>query len=227
MSQSKLSKKPKAGITYILQDRNDPTLYKLGETCNFKRRLKDLDHPIVIKNCECRDREAAEKVLHDRFETKRLAMSEWFRLDDSDVKEACSLLEATVKQQKRTTFTSEFVHSLYSRYRNGAGIRDLAEEVGVGHTTIYKHFTKHGLELAERPNKGDAIDPNLSVYIRPSQDKWLRSLAQTLNYTGQEGSPGTSRAVRELIDWISSDDERLRQFIGETQARSMQTTVPV
>ena len=207
----------KRGVVYIVQDNNDASLYKIGETSNLNRRLQNLGQPTVVRACECNDREAAEKLLHKQFKNKRLAMSEWFTLDNADLSKACELLDSIAKKQKRITLTREMILTLHTRHCNGVSTRHLANEVGVSHSTLYKHFKRNNLPTNNRKDKGDdAIDPKIHVYLRPSANKWLGDIAYSLNYIGQERRAGTSRVVREMLDWIRADEARLRQFIADT-----------
>ncbi len=112
--------------------------------------------------------------------------------------------------------TPEAITALHARHMQGVSCRALAREAGIAHPTLTNHFHRLGLEVNNIKSKEDAIDPNISVYIRPSHAKWLSKIAKILNYDRGESSSGNSRVAREMLDWIKADENRLRQFVTDT-----------
>lgn len=83
----------KAGFVYLMRSGNG--YYKIGISKNIKNRLDGLKRqfPIeieVIHQITCHDYRKVEKVLHEKYSSKR-AEHEWFRLNAEDVQWIISL----------------------------------------------------------------------------------------------------------------------------------------
>lgn len=92
----------RAGYVYLVEAIGQKGLYKIGHTTDPKRRRStfklalpfDIEYLHLIP---CRDRYAAEKVLHARYAAKRLRSdetgrwTEWFRLSRKDVRDVQSI----------------------------------------------------------------------------------------------------------------------------------------
>jgi predicted GIY-YIG superfamily endonuclease len=83
-----------SGYVYLIEAENG--LVKIGRTEDVERRLSSINSasPICVTLLHSefvKDAVEMERVLHDRFQSKRMR-GEWFRLSESDVDEAIHLL---------------------------------------------------------------------------------------------------------------------------------------
>ena len=60
-------------------------LHKIGRTDNLERRLKQLQSCTVVQTLETDRSRDLEYELHNRYKSKRLPQTEYFRLTDPDV----------------------------------------------------------------------------------------------------------------------------------------------
>jgi len=63
---------------YLMASPTDPTLVKIGTTCNLARRQAELGCRVLWYQAGGRH---YERWLHRRFASSRLPRTEWFRLD--------------------------------------------------------------------------------------------------------------------------------------------------
>ena len=84
-----------AGYVYVIQDIDISNLYKIGRTNNPSRRFKEFSLVLpfeieVVAIVPTEDAPTLEWQLHQRYAEQR-QRSEWFKLQDSHVKEICNL----------------------------------------------------------------------------------------------------------------------------------------
>ena len=77
-------------------------LYKIGRTDNLKRRLKQLQPCTVIQTLETNRSRDLEYELHQKYKSKRLPQTEYFRLTPSEADEVCVALGGGVPEKQRT-----------------------------------------------------------------------------------------------------------------------------
>ena len=71
-------------MAYVYLVRNGD-LHKIGRTDNLERRLKQLQPCTVVQTLETDRSRDLEYELHNRYKSKRLPQTEYFRLTDADV----------------------------------------------------------------------------------------------------------------------------------------------
>ena len=84
-----------AGYVYVIQDIDISSFYKIGRTSNPSRRFKEFSQLLpfeieVVAIVPTEDAPTLEWQLHQRYAEQR-QRSEWFKLQDSHVKEICNL----------------------------------------------------------------------------------------------------------------------------------------
>ena len=117
---------------------------------------------------------------------------------------------------KPKALTPEEIAALHAQHLAGASCRKLARKAGIAHVTLSRYFHDNALEVIKMRTNDDAIDPNISVYIRPTCAKWLSKIAKILNYDHGISGSGNSAVARAMLDWIQADETRLRHFIADT-----------
>jgi hypothetical protein len=70
------------GFIYFIRNQS---LYKIGITTNLLRRLNELRPDEVLNVARCANYQVLEKELHRLFAMKRVAQTEYFRLDESEI----------------------------------------------------------------------------------------------------------------------------------------------
>ncbi|KGG19854.1 GIY-YIG nuclease family protein [Prochlorococcus marinus] len=73
-----------SGWLYLIRNRD---LYKIGITKNFENRMKQLKPDIVIARFYSADFVKLERELHNRYKEYRIPQTEYFRLENSHIKE--------------------------------------------------------------------------------------------------------------------------------------------
>lgn len=91
------------GYVYLKTHRNAKGLHKIGLTRSPAGRKEQLggDDCVVVARVMTLDPEGLERSLHQQFADKRLPQSEWFNLDEEDLKTACSVLVAAHEDATR------------------------------------------------------------------------------------------------------------------------------
>jgi len=72
------------GWLYLIRNRD---LYKIGITKNFEKRMRQLKPDIVVAKFYTADFLKLERELHKRYKKYRIPQTEYFRLENSHVKE--------------------------------------------------------------------------------------------------------------------------------------------
>ncbi len=72
------------GWLYIIRNRD---LYKIGITKNFENRMRQLKPDNVVAKFYTADFVKLEKELHNRYKKFRIPQTEYFRLENSHIKE--------------------------------------------------------------------------------------------------------------------------------------------
>ena len=73
-----------SGWLYIIRNRD---IYKIGITKNFKNRMRQLKPDNVIAKLYTSDYIKLERELHHRYKDYRIPQTEYFRLDNSHLRE--------------------------------------------------------------------------------------------------------------------------------------------
>ena len=73
-----------SGWLYLIRNRD---LYKIGITKNFESRMRQLKPDIVVAKFYTADFLKLERELHNRYKKFRIPQTEYFRLENSHVKE--------------------------------------------------------------------------------------------------------------------------------------------
>ncbi|WP_269615528.1 GIY-YIG nuclease family protein [Prochlorococcus marinus] len=73
-----------SGWLYLIRNRD---LYKIGITKNFENRMRQLKPDIVVARFYTADFVKLERELHKRYKKFRIPQTEYFRLEDSHIKE--------------------------------------------------------------------------------------------------------------------------------------------
>ena len=73
-----------SGWLYLIRNRD---LYKIGITKNFKNRMRQLKPDNVVAKFYTADFVKLERELHNRYKKFRIPQTEYFRLENSHVKE--------------------------------------------------------------------------------------------------------------------------------------------
>jgi len=72
-----------AGYVYLIRNGD---LHKIGRTDNLDRRLKQLQPCVLVQSLKTDRSRDLEHELHQQFKAKRLPQTEYFRLDEAEVK---------------------------------------------------------------------------------------------------------------------------------------------
>jgi len=80
------------GYVYLIQNGD---LFKIGRTDNLQHRLKQLQPCTVIQTLKTDRSRDLEYELHQRFKSKRVPQTEYFRLTESQVEDAAVALGKT------------------------------------------------------------------------------------------------------------------------------------
>tara|TARA_B100000700_G_C15037246_1_gene853410 strand:- start:2322 stop:2864 length:543 start_codon:yes stop_codon:yes gene_type:complete len=73
-----------SGWVYLIKNRD---LYKIGITKNLPNRMRQLKPDKVIAKLYSRNFKRLEKIFHERYKRNRIPQTEYFRLNDKQVKE--------------------------------------------------------------------------------------------------------------------------------------------
>ena len=73
-----------SGWLYLIRNRD---IYKIGITKNFKNRMRQLKPDSVIAKLYTSDFKKLERELHYRYKKYRIPQTEYFRLDNSHLRE--------------------------------------------------------------------------------------------------------------------------------------------
>ena len=73
-----------SGWLYLIRNRD---LYKIGITKNFENRMRQLKPDIVVARLYTADFVKLERELHNRYKKFRIPQTEYFRLENSHIKE--------------------------------------------------------------------------------------------------------------------------------------------
>ena len=73
-----------SGWLYLIRNRD---LYKIGITKNFENRMRQLKPDIVVSKFYTADFVKLERELHNRYKKFRIPQTEYFRLENSHIKE--------------------------------------------------------------------------------------------------------------------------------------------
>ena len=73
-----------SGWLYLIRNRD---LYKIGITKNFENRMRQLKPDIVVAKFYTADFVKLERELHNRYKKLRIPQTEYFRLENSHIKE--------------------------------------------------------------------------------------------------------------------------------------------
>ena len=73
-----------SGWLYLIRNRD---LYKIGITKNFENRMRQLKPDNVVAKFYTADFVKLERELHNRYKKFRIPQTEYFRLENSHVKE--------------------------------------------------------------------------------------------------------------------------------------------
>ena len=73
-----------SGWLYLIRNRD---LYKIGITKNFENRMRQLKPDIVVAKFYTADFVKLERELHNRYKKFRIPQTEYFRLENSHIKE--------------------------------------------------------------------------------------------------------------------------------------------
>ena len=73
-----------SGWLYLIRNKD---LYKIGITKNFDNRMKQLKPDNVVAKLYTRDFMKLEKELHNRYKKYRIPQTEYFRLENTQLKE--------------------------------------------------------------------------------------------------------------------------------------------
>ena len=73
-----------SGWLYLIRNGD---LYKIGITKNFERRMRQLKPDKVVTKFYSADFLKLERELHNRYKQVRIPQTEYFRLEDYQVKE--------------------------------------------------------------------------------------------------------------------------------------------
>ncbi len=73
-----------SGWLYLIRNRD---LYKIGITKNFENRMRQLKPDCVVAKFYTGDFVKLEKELHNRYKKFRIPQTEYFRLENSHIKE--------------------------------------------------------------------------------------------------------------------------------------------
>ena len=79
-----------AGYVYVIEDKDRPGIYKIGQTTNPKRRKQQITSNTgskleFVKLIRSNNAQRTEKRLHQRYGDSRIA-GEWFKLMDSEAR---------------------------------------------------------------------------------------------------------------------------------------------
>ena len=73
-----------SGWLYLIRNRD---LYKIGITKNFDNRMRQLKPDIIVARLYTADFVKLERELHNRYKKLRIPQTEYFRLENSHIKE--------------------------------------------------------------------------------------------------------------------------------------------
>jgi len=73
-----------SGWLYLIRNRD---LYKIGITKNFENRMRQLKPDNVVAKFYTADFVKLERELHNRYKKYRIPQTEYFRLENSHIKE--------------------------------------------------------------------------------------------------------------------------------------------
>tara|TARA_Y100001968_G_C19432276_1_gene757736 strand:- start:588 stop:1130 length:543 start_codon:yes stop_codon:yes gene_type:complete len=77
------------GWLYVVKNRE---LYKIGITKNFRKRMQQLKPDNVVGKVYSKDFKQLEKDLHKKYKTVRLPQTEYFRLDNAQIRDIKKLI---------------------------------------------------------------------------------------------------------------------------------------
>lgn len=78
-------------FVYVASLESDSTLFKIGISCNPVNRIKSMNRvcPTVqinlLHSFEADRADKIEKQLHSKYASKRVGITEWFRLNETDI----------------------------------------------------------------------------------------------------------------------------------------------
>ncbi len=89
-SKYNLGPRKNKGHVYVLKEFQTNT-YKIGKSKKLEKRLKLFNVKLpfeteLITSVEFKDYDLAEKLMHERFDNKRVGDTEWFHLSEEDLK---------------------------------------------------------------------------------------------------------------------------------------------
>ena len=73
-----------SGWLYLIRNRD---LYKIGITKNFENRMRQLRPDYVVSKLYSSDFVKLERELHNRYKKFRIPQTEYFRLENTHIKE--------------------------------------------------------------------------------------------------------------------------------------------
>ena len=91
------------GWLYLIRNRD---LYKIGITKNFENRMRQLKPDNVVAKFYTADFVKLERELHNRYKKFRIPQTEYFRLENSHVKEIKQISSITQIESQRSRIDS-------------------------------------------------------------------------------------------------------------------------
>ena len=90
-------------------------LYKIGRTDNLQRRLKQLQPCTVIQTLETNRSRDLEYELHQKYKSRRLPQTEYFRLTPSEADDVCKALGG-VSVSEADSGNAEWARKFHERW---------------------------------------------------------------------------------------------------------------
>ena len=103
-----LFKKNSSGWLYLIRNGD---LYKIGITKNFEKRMRQLKPDSIVAKLYSRDFKFLEREFHKRYRDVRIPQTEYFRLDNEQIRDITLTLN-NVSYPLRITF-GIFINSIF------------------------------------------------------------------------------------------------------------------
>ena len=84
-----------SGWLYLIRNKD---LYKIGITKNFENRMRQLKPDYIVAKLYSRDFKQLEKELHKRYKKVRIPQTEYFRLDQKQIKQIHKIFTEKAKK---------------------------------------------------------------------------------------------------------------------------------
>ena len=82
-----------SGFVYLIRNKD---LYKIGITQNLGQRMKALKPDEILKTLQTENYEELEKELHKKYKDVRIPQTEYFRLDDWQIRDCKQILSENI-----------------------------------------------------------------------------------------------------------------------------------